>query len=81
MMAGPEGIEPPPPSSKHGILSIELRAEIKKPRYRGSDWCSHRELNSEFVLTKDVLYHLTIGAINYVSTVDDSDQTVAVFFV
>ena len=30
-MAGPEGIEPPPPSSKHGILSIELRADKEKP--------------------------------------------------
>ena len=25
-------------------------------------WCSHRELNSELILTKDVLYHLTMGA-------------------
>ena len=28
LLAGPEGIEPPPPSSKHGILSIELRAVL-----------------------------------------------------
>lgn len=27
-MAGPAGIEPTPPGSKPGILSIELRAEI-----------------------------------------------------
>ena len=29
-MAGPEGIEPPPPSSKHGILSIELKAYVER---------------------------------------------------
>ena len=28
-MAGPAGIEPTSPSSKHGILSIELRADAK----------------------------------------------------
>ena len=36
IMAGPAGIEPTSPSSKHGILSIELRAD---------DWLRGQDLN------------------------------------
>ena len=39
-VARPEGIDPPPPSSKHGILSIELRAElVLMPRIELGTFC------------------------------------------
>ena len=46
-MAGPAGIEPTSPSSKHGILSIELKAEFGALNQIRTD---------DLSLTKGVLY-------------------------
>ena len=54
----PRGIEP---------LSMVLQTTAMTTSAKVA-WCSHRELNSEFILTKDVLYHLTMRAIEFVSS-------------
>ena len=71
-MARPEGIEPPPPSSKHGILSIELRAVVENPRaiLHIQEWHStgawghitgadNQNRTGDLFLTKEALYRLS----------------------
>ena len=48
----PVGIEPTSTALQTAAMTTSAKAA----------WCSHRELNSEFILTKDVLYHLTMRA-------------------
>ena len=52
------------------MVRIELTLLGPKPRvipfhHTEFNWCPHRESNSELMLTRQLLYHLTIGAKNW----------------
>ena len=49
----------PPPGIEPGSMDFQSTAMTT---FAKDAWCSHRELNSELILTKDVLYHLTMRA-------------------
>ena len=50
------GIEPASPSA------ADFKSAVFTYFTTLAYWCSNQELNLELILTKNVLYHLTIGA-------------------